>query len=86
MGAFAFASCILPAIMAELSPTEVRSTGIGAWYNITVAVFGGGAPYLITWLNQHGRGDAFFWIVSAVAAVATLIILTMPETRGKPLD
>ncbi len=86
MSAFAFASCILPAIMAELFPTEVRSTGIGAWYNITVAVFGGGAPYLITWLNQNQMGDRFFWVVSAVAAVATLIILTMPETRGKKLD
>lgn len=86
MSAFAFASCILPAIMAELFPTEVRSTGIGAWYNITVAIFGGGAPYLITWLNQNQMGDRFFWVVSAVAAVATLIILTMPETRGKKLD
>lgn len=85
MSAFAFASSILPAIMAELFPTEVRSTGIGAWYNITVAIFGGGAPYVITWLAGAGKTNMFYWLVSGIALVATLIILTMPETKGKKL-
>lgn len=86
MGAFAFASSILPGIMAELFPTEVRSTGIGAWYNITVAIFGGAAPYLITWMADNKMADKFYWVVSGVALVATLIIATMPETKGKALD
>ncbi|WP_217995889.1 MFS transporter [Kribbia dieselivorans] len=86
LGFFAFASSILPAIMAELFPTEIRSTGIGAWYNITVAIFGGGAPYLITWLGGRGQAPMFYWIVSGVALVSTLIILSMPETKGKRLD
>ncbi len=83
---FAFASCIIPAVMAELFPTEVRSTGIGAWYNITVAIFGGMAPYVITWLADIRQADKFYWVVSGVALVAFLIILTMPETRAKRLD
>lgn len=84
--AFAFASAIIPAVMAELFPTEVRSTGIGAWYNITVAIFGGMAPYVITWLADAKMADKFYWVVSGVALVAFLIVLTMPETKAKRLD
>lgn len=83
---FAFASSIIPAVMAELFPTEVRSTGIGAWYNITVAIFGGTAPYVITWLGSTGNAGKFYWVVSGVAAIAFLIVLTMPETKAKRLD
>src|SRR5262249_28338387 len=40
-----------PAIMSELFPTRLRGLGIGAWYNLTVALFGGTAPLVIQW--QH---------------------------------
>ena len=41
LGLYAMKSSIAPAIMSELFPTPLRGLGIGAWYNLTVALFGG---------------------------------------------
>ena len=79
-----FAS-IAPAIMSELFPTELRGLGIGAWYNLTVAIFGGTAPLVIQWLGDAGHSNWFFWYVAAGAVVAFLAILTLPETKGSVL-
>ncbi|MBW4720852.1 MFS transporter [Saccharothrix obliqua] len=72
---------IAPAVMSELFPTELRGLGIGAWYNLTVALFGGTAPLVIKLLP----GTSFFWYVAVGAAVAFAVILTLPETRGSRL-
>jgi MHS family alpha-ketoglutarate permease-like MFS transporter len=76
---------IAPAIMSELFPTELRGLGIGAWYNLTVAVFGGTAPLVIQALSEAGASQAFFWYVAGGAVVAFLTILTLPETKGSVL-
>lgn len=76
---------IAPAIMSELFPTSVRALGIGAWYNLTVALFGGTAPLVITALSDAGAGVVFFWYVAAASALAFLVILRLPETRGSEL-
>ena len=86
LGLYAVFSSIAPAIMSEIFPTELRALGIGAWYNLTVAIFGGTAPLLISALSGAGRPDLFFWYVSGAAVVAFLIILTLPETKGRVLD
>ena len=64
-GLYAMLSSIAPAIMSELFPTELRGLGIGAWYNLTVAVFGGTAPLVIQWLGDAGHSSWFFWYVAA---------------------
>jgi len=46
-----------PAIMSELFPTKLRCLGIGTWYNLTVAVFGGTAPLVIHWLGDIGHSS-----------------------------
>ena len=71
--------------MSELFPTELRGLGIGAWYNLTVAVFGGTAPLVIEWLGDAGHSNWFFWYVAAGAVIAFLAILTLPETKGSVL-
>ena len=86
LGLYTMMTSIAPAIMSELFPTELRGLGIGAWYNLTVAVFGGTAPLVVSWLGQEGLADVFFWYVAAGAALAFLSILTLPETKGKVLD
>jgi MHS family alpha-ketoglutarate permease-like MFS transporter len=75
-------SSIGPAIMSELFPTELRGLGIGAWYNLTVALFGGTAPLVIQWLGGIGHSSLFFWYVSVGAAIAFVATLTLPETKG----
>jgi MFS transporter, MHS family, alpha-ketoglutarate permease len=76
---------VAPAVMSELFPTELRGLGIGAWYNLTVATFGGTAPLVIQTLSAAGYSQAFFWYVAAGAVIAFLVILTLPETKGQVL-
>ena len=64
--------------MSELFPTELRGLGIGAWYNLTVALFGGTAPLVI----QAVGGTVFFWYVAIAAVITFLVVLTLPETKG----
>ena len=85
LGLYTMMTSIAPAIMSELFPTELRGLGIGAWYNLTVALFGGTAPLVIQALSAAGLADVFFWYVAAGAVVAFLVILTLPETRGSVL-
>ncbi|MEC3981254.1 MFS transporter [Amycolatopsis sp. H20-H5] len=76
---------IAPAIMSELFPTELRGLGIGAWYNLTVAVFGGTAPLVLSALSGAGVSTLFFWYVAAAAVISFLVILKLPETKGSEL-
>jgi MHS family alpha-ketoglutarate permease-like MFS transporter len=85
LGLYTMMTSIAPAIMSELFPSELRGLGIGAWYNLTVATFGGTAPLVIQALGEAGYGEAFFWYVAAGAAVAFLVILTLPETKNTVL-
>jgi len=85
LGLYTLMTSITPAIMSELFPTEVRALGIGAWYNLTVAVFGGTAPLVVNALATAGAEGAFFWYVTVVAVVAFAATLTLPETRGVSL-
>ena len=71
---------------AEMFATRVRSSGYSIGYNISVAVFGGTAPYVAAWLvDRTGNqiAPAFYVIAAAVISVAT--ILTMRETARRPL-
>jgi MFS transporter, MHS family, proline/betaine transporter len=75
-----------PATYAELFPTRVRYTALSIGYNIAVALFGGFAAYIATWLIQatgNPLAPAFYVIA---AAVITLVILTrIRETAFEPL-
>ena len=41
LGLYSRLSPIAPAVTSELFPTALRGLGIGAWYNLTVVLFGG---------------------------------------------
>ena len=71
---------------AELFATRVRSSGYSVGYNMSVAVFGGTAPYVATWLVDRTGNDlapALYVIAAAVVTLAT--VLTMRETSNRPL-
>ncbi|MEU6578241.1 MFS transporter [Streptomyces sp. NPDC046805] len=70
-------------IMAEQFPPEVRATGIALPYALAVAVFGGTAPYITTWMSDSGHADKLWLYVSGAALVSLVIYLTMPETKDK---
>ncbi|MFD8459477.1 MFS transporter [Streptomyces antimycoticus] len=70
-------------IMAEQFPPEVRATGIALPYALAVALFGGTAPYLTTWMHEHGHSDLLWIYVSAASLISLVVYLTMPETKDK---
>jgi MFS transporter, MHS family, alpha-ketoglutarate permease len=72
-------------IMAEQFPAEVRTTGIALPYALAVAIFGGTAPYVTTWLNANHLGNYVWIYVAVAAAIGVAVYLTMPETKGKEL-
>ncbi|PXY27523.1 MFS transporter [Prauserella muralis] len=85
LGLYTAMTSIAPAIMSELFPTALRGLGIGAWYNLTVATFGGTAPLVITALSDAGAPLVFFWYVAAGSAIAFFVIWRLPETSGTEL-
>ncbi|WP_299038309.1 MFS transporter [uncultured Pseudokineococcus sp.] len=68
-------------VMAEQFPAEVRTTGIGLPYALSVALFGGTAPYITTWMTTSGYGDLIWLYVAAAAVVGIAVYATMPETK-----
>jgi MHS family alpha-ketoglutarate permease-like MFS transporter len=83
---FGLYSAIAPAVMAEQFPTNVRAVAIGAPYNLVVALFGGTAPYLLTWLRSENAELVFFGYLAVAAVIGAVAFLTMPETKGKELS
>lgn len=83
---FAMCSAIIPAVLAEAFPAELRGVGIGAWYNLTVALFGGTAPLLVNALSDAGHAEWFFYYLAAAAVISFLTMVWMPEKRGQDLD
>ncbi len=83
---YALYTAIGPAVMSEQFPTEVRALGIGAPYNLMVALLGGTTPYVLTWLQSIGKQDYFYFMVLVGALITLITFLKMPETAGKGLE
>ncbi|MDG4668595.1 MFS transporter [Mycobacterium sp. 236(2023)] len=78
--------CASLAAGAELFATRVRSSGYSIGYNVSVAIFGGTAPYVATWLvSRTGNDIAPAFYVIGAAVVTLLTVLTMRETAGRRL-
>lgn len=75
-----------PAAIAEIFPTHMRSTWMSAGYSLAVAIFGGFAPFIATWLiGRTGSPLSPTWYVIAAAVISTLVILRLPETAHRDL-
>ncbi|UVJ39121.1 MFS transporter [Arthrobacter sp. CJ23] len=81
----AASAAIVPAVYAELFPTKIRTVGVGVPYSICVAVFGGTAPYLQTWLGTIGQAQLFNVYAVVLLVIGIAFVFTIPETKGKDL-
>jgi MHS family proline/betaine transporter-like MFS transporter len=74
-----------PAAIAEIFPTRTRSTWMSTGYSLAVAIFGGFAPFLATWLiTATGSPIAPTWYVIAAGVVSGALIMSLRETaHGK---
>ncbi len=75
-----------PAAIAEIFPTRSRSTWMTTGYALSVAIFGGFAPYIATWLiATTGSPISPVYYVVAAAVVSTIVIARLKETAHEPL-
>ncbi|MFD7920936.1 MFS transporter [Streptomyces sp. NPDC059740] len=79
-------TAIAAAVNAEVFPARVRAAGIGFPYSLTVALFGGTAPYVGTWFKQAGNSGLFPWYVAVLCLLSGLVYLRLPETARRELD
>ncbi|VVE09027.1 MFS transporter [Pandoraea terrigena] len=66
----------LPALLTELFPVQVRTTGLSLGYNIAATVFGGFAPFIITWLigaTGNKLAPSFYLIFAALISITALL-------------
>jgi MHS family proline/betaine transporter-like MFS transporter len=75
-----------PAAIAEIFPTRSRSTWMTTGYALSVAIFGGFAPYIATWLiRETGSPVAWVYYVMLAAVISGAVIYSLDETAHKPL-
>jgi MFS family permease len=75
-----------PAFYAEIFPTRVRYTALSIGYNIAVALFGGFAPFIATFLVRvtgNNHAPAAYVIIAAI--VTLVVLLRTRETAFAPL-
>ncbi|MDB5394555.1 MAG: Major facilitator transporter [Rhodospirillales bacterium] len=62
------------ALVGEMFPSSVRSTGLSLSYNIAVPIFGGFAPYFVTRFDSGSHlAPAYYMIACAIPTIATLL-------------
>ena len=70
--------------VAEQFPTAARSTGLGIGYNLAVAIFGGFAPFFVTWLIEVTGSpiapSLYVMFGAAVGLVATFFLVEGANT------
>jgi MHS family proline/betaine transporter-like MFS transporter len=77
-------SGVLPSLLSEQFPVEVRAVGVAFSYSVSVTIFGGFAPFFATWLIAQ-TGDplspSYYLIVTALMSIAALLVIWR---RGAP--
>ena len=77
---------VAPAAAAEAFPANVRCTGVGIAHNLTMALLGGTAPLVATYLIDKTDNEMIPPLYLMLAAAVSLIFtLTLKETSKIPL-
>lgn len=72
----------MPSLMVEMFPTKIRYTSIGIGYNFSVALLGGTAPVVATWLIEQTNNilaPAFYIIFFSIVSLIALILHKTPQ-------
>lgn len=77
---------VAPAAAAEAFPSHVRCVGVAVSHNLCMAVLGGTAPMVATFLiaRTHNQFAPPLYLMAA-AATSAIVVLTMRETARAPL-
>ncbi|MFQ6686111.1 MFS transporter [Bordetella pertussis] len=83
---WALLAAIFPAFIAEQVPTQARAMGVGFISSLSVAIFGGTAPYINAWLGAHDLGWVYTAYVAALGVMAFIGAFLIRETAGLDLN
>jgi MFS transporter, MHS family, alpha-ketoglutarate permease len=75
---------VLAVIMTDLFPSRMRAMGVGAPYNLATAIFGGTAPFLLTWLAGQGRADSYFIYLACLVLLSAVGLGITSSSRTGP--
>ena len=68
-------------------PKAVRASGMSLVYSVGVALFGGFAPFISTWLlNATGSKLAPAWYLVVMTLVSLLGLLWLRDHTGRDID
>ena len=71
----------MPALLSEVFPTQIRTTGMSIAYNLGVTVFGGFAPLVLAWLISTTGSLTSPSIYYAAVALLSLVCLVVVRRR-----
>ena len=81
-------SGVLPSLISEQFPVEVRAIGVALSFSIAVSIFGGLAPLVATWLIAQ-TGDplspSYYLIFTALLSLAALLAIQWRRRRASQL-
>lgn len=76
----------MAAMLAEMLPTRVRTTALSMSYNLSIALFGGTAPFVNTFLaSRTGSATTPAYYLMASAVVTVVVLLTVRDRYREPL-
>ena len=78
---------VAPVTAAEAFPANVRCTGVGLSHNLCMALLGGTAPMVATYLIDKTDNEMVppLYLIAA-AIVSAIFVLTLKETAHEPLS
>lgn len=84
MAALAMIASVLPAVLPPMIPAEVRGITLGIGFGFASALFGGTAPYVLTYTISVGIMPWFYIYVAALSLVAAIAISRTPRQGKDP--
>lgn len=74
-------------MLPEMFPKHVRASGMSLVYSVSVALFGGFAPFISSWLvNASGNKLAPAWYLVGISLVSLLGLYLLKDYTGKDID
>jgi MHS family proline/betaine transporter-like MFS transporter len=75
---------VLPSLLSEQFPVEVRAIGVSFGFSIAVSIFGGLAPLIATWLiarTGNPLSPSYYLVFTALLSLAALIAVQRRRRR-----
>jgi MFS transporter, MHS family, proline/betaine transporter len=81
-------SGVLPSLLSEQFPVEVRAIGVSLSFSIAVSIFGGLAPLIATWLiavTHNPLSPSYYLVATALLSLMALIVIQFRRRGARPV-